>query len=418
MAAGIKAAHINVAASTSLGTQDITISGFGTVTGYIITMIAASGDGTDTDHAIMSTAFSDGTTSRMVRAKSEDGQSTSDDIKSSASGLVAAQFGTTTDLLVAQAIHDSFITDGIRIEWITFAPPAANRLQVMLLGGDDLSIHVGFDANNSGVGTERSITAPGFQPNAVLFLEAGAAANFAQFPLGAAYDNGAGFTQGMVMACSEGEIGTTKTNCANYNNRVGAEIVDANVLLGYTEFDGFEANGFSVTRRVDSTNPGFAYMALASSTNKMFAGIKSVPSGTGNVATTGIGFKPQAVFVGLVDLTVNNVIDSSGNNAGNISFGMFDDTRESSFSLKLEDNRGTSDTVCRWDSNAQFLQNKVNTTRLNSSFVSFDSDGYTLNYATNAIVGAKQLVIAFEENAPDTLLKDPILGRGVVPWSR
>ena len=130
---------VTVAANTSTGTQDFTVAGFGTPKGAIFLVSYGTANGTAVNHAMLSVGFTDGTRQRAIGIRVENavvgGSDTGNIESSTACILTALNSADTTD---GVATFDSWITDGVRVNW-TDAPPSAYLVTCILFGGSGVS---------------------------------------------------------------------------------------------------------------------------------------------------------------------------------------------------------------------------------------------------------------------------------------
>src|SRR4030067_3169683 len=171
---GVAVVTIRVACNTSLGTQDITISGFGPPKAARFTLIRAVTDGPAANHAVISYGFTDGTRQFAVSFEDENALATTETYQAKSSALVVRiGNGGADGTLEGSAAFSAWITDGVRIDW-TDAPDEAYLLIVDLFGGPALSVYA--VKTDLGTGTRAiDITAIGFEPDDVICALAPAA---------------------------------------------------------------------------------------------------------------------------------------------------------------------------------------------------------------------------------------------------
>ncbi len=426
MAAGVNAVVVDVAASTASGIQNIALpSGFGTPKGYIVLATNAEDDGTENAGIAWSYGMSDGTNEAVMASSSEDNVTTSSTAREQVTdGVIMIHHDDDAGVIDGEAKHSAFNTDEIVIDWIN-SLTSGFRLHFLVLNGDDLSLKVG-NATSSGTEDVSTDIDVGFDPDAVIF---GTNTNgFGNGSVGRAYYGqfggampGSPIIQGLTAAASEHNLSTATTGISPHNDRV-ANSWNGNMTSMHRWIDvtAFPTDGFQVTTRNTSSAVVFFYMALASSTNGIFVGpIVSPSSGTGEKETTGIGFKPQMAMISSQLEQDINTFNSTGPDSLSIATGFFDGTNESSYHVVSED--AASPTVCsgRWDSQALFQRNGTRGTEFDAAFVSFESDGWILDYTANNQAGAQWMVFAVEENAAaGTVVQDVVMGPGVIPFAR
>ena len=405
---GVNTAVTDAEAQVGTGNQDITITSLGwTPTAYICWTSAAVTDGVDAAHWVTSLGMSDDTREACLSSSVEDANSGSDSYREMDSDVVVRLHNGTTGATDALATHVAMISDGVRINWSNTHTNRV-RMHFLFLGGTSLSIHVGNDTHPGGADVANDTTDPGFQPDAVLYasstgsIDAGATANTYNSLAGADASR-----QALVTAYDQDGQATVACTQLNYDNRVMQSMSNSTTINRYIEHTSMLATGFRTTlRQVAGSNAmDFSYMALKSTTNSMFVGMVQGPaSGTGTKAVTGIGFKPQAVCLAAQGNVTLNSVSSSGAEVAALSIGLFDGTRETSVGGYNDDAQTTSVAKSRWNSTALFLDDGAGTTQFDAAFTSFDADGYTLNYTTNAPSQPYMLVFAIEEDSRRRLI--------------
>lgn len=282
----------------------------------------------------------------------------------------------------------SFDADGFTINWSAF-PGSARLVKFIALGGSDITnAKVGFFASNSslGVGTQ-SITGVGFTPDFLMFLggdmtAAGTASNSA-WCVGAASGTAAGrqfFVYDVDNAGGASMQYTSSGKCI-----VGGTGSRSGSLAS------FNADGFSISWNPD---PGsalrFGYLALKG--GNYFVGNETQGTSTGNKATTGVGFLPAgALYIsGAAEAGSGGGISfggaSSSTARGAISYGRFD----SPTAHARSDRRSTR---ALWFLFVNSLS--AVSTGGNADLVTFDSDGFTLNWITSDATARVFNYIAF-----------------------
>lgn len=146
--------------------QNFTISGIGTPKAaaiYVTSKVTAFG--VDNEKKL-SVGFTDGTSQVGVAAQDQDGVATVEANTVLFDDSVVQLPNDDGTGLVAKAIFDSFITDGIRLEWTTI-PDAAYRIMVVLWAGDDIEVKVGNDRPTTTVGENVKVVT-GFEPDHIM----------------------------------------------------------------------------------------------------------------------------------------------------------------------------------------------------------------------------------------------------------
>lgn len=424
----VKCATLDAQGPSATGNASYTIAGFGAVKSYIVWATSAVTAGTDAAHCSLSTGYSDGTRQQSGTSASEDGVGTSNALEQADSDQVVRLLDGTSGTTDALATHNAFVTDGVELNWSNVHTDLI-RLHFVFFGGDDLTTAVDTVTHGGASGSTVDHTQLGVRPDLVLFafqFRRDAAANSdAYYQLAAAYDNGAGEDAGYIgVFNNDGDVSNTANTEVREDNRISSRFAeDPGVSTIELHMNTFLSTGWQSRKEGDFTYR-LQYLALeGGGVNRMFADLITSPSsGTGNKAITGIGFKPQLVIICSSLSTSADVFNSglgSGGISGSMAVGMFDDTRESSWCLKCQDGVTTMNNSMVWNTKALFHVRPNDTVEYDATFVSFDSDGFTLNFATNATPAAKWVVIAIEEDAAAALaLRDPMMAPGIVPFAR
>ncbi len=99
---------------------------------------------------------------------------------------------------------------------------------------------------------------------------------------------------------------------------------------------------------------------------------------TGSQAYTGVGFQPKALIMWVTPATAEGFVADAG-----LGIGLSDGSTDRGVAMWSDDNVGTSDSANRHDTKSLlFIKDTSSTVGLAASVTSFDSDGFTLNYAT------------------------------------
>jgi len=300
------------------------------------------------------------------------------------------------------AEFSSWIANGIRINW-TDEPSAAYLLTVILFAGTDLSAAAGDLYLGNTEDQVNNITAPGFTPD-VVFTAAGWNSAHERTGLGAVHFDGASTIVQRSLAFASASNQGTSTVGLQLRNDSGIFACDANGALNwYGVFSDFDADGFSVTIRNDGgDNQKLHYLALNfNSAVDAWVGTHTTPTSTGNDSETGPGFTPQFVYV---IPSLGEAIDTAygDNRAGTFGVSAFDADDEYTTVVSSEDGAGTSNTQSLSDDRAIVVPDDDGTLDIEATFVSFDANGWTVNYS-NAPGTAKlfpALAIEAEGGAP------------------
>ena len=203
-----------------------------------------------------------------------------------------------TATVLAEATITSFNADGFTINW---GIDGGSRLVAYLaLGGANLTnAYVGgFNFPAGPLGTNHSETAPGFQPDAVLFI----GTDFTQ-SLNTTNDRGGdGF--GIALSPTDRHSDAHRWRDLRTGTDSGSSGIDTNYALIFADdanlpdnaldLVSMDPNGFTVTNDLGISEPGVSYLALKGMA--VGRGLLTQPSSTGNQSVSGLSFQPSVVL--------------------------------------------------------------------------------------------------------------------------
>lgn len=401
----IKTAVMQAALNTGTGgTQDFTVAGLGwTPKAALFFLVPATVAGTVAVDARMSIGAATGASNEWcVTAHSEDNWSTTvSDRDSVDTRCVYAIDNTGTESVAAT--FNSWISNGVRLNNVTNTPATAQLLTIVFFGGEDLQAH----ANTKTLSTQDTavdITDPGFQPNLVIIGSMGddiAASAQARYMMafGAAHDTGSGIDERFAKMHEERNVSVGSPDAYLDTTESSGQITQT--AVSYTvEISNFDANGFSATARGgNSGSDDLCYLALDTGDREVKVGSIDPPTGTGEDAKTGVGFKPQLVMMGMTMLTAEDTLTLSTANAGAFGVSMFTPDDEACVANAVEDGAGTTDTQCVADVVAVDLDGDDGAAAFDATFVEMGTDGWTLDYTAADGTQRKWWYLAIEEEA-------------------
>jgi hypothetical protein len=251
-----------------------------------------------------------------------------------------------------------------------------------------MTVKVGsFGTSTAAAGNNVVVSGLGFTPDLVLFFWSGL-----HFSTEGASDNGPGIGWA-TSASARRAVGAAIRNAQDpyLSNRVqydDACIAVTSALLGSVDglldLVSMDSDGFTlVIDNQFSLDFKIGYMAFKGITN-VIMGTLTEPAATGNQATSGLGFQPDAVFFASISSAA--ALPTFASNA-KLSFGAMTATHQYSTAVFDDDNTGGSvHANYLYDAECIALGTDGDGTALNgrASRTSLDSDGFTVNWLERA----------------------------------
>ena len=368
--------------ATSTGTQDITIADFGTpqLAIFLFNGDNSTADGV-TDHAIIGIGTTDGTRQWSTLATEENGQGANDGGRDqNATRCITIVDGNT--VVQARATFDSWITNGIRINWDANSLSTGVLVTCVLIGGAT-NVHVNWKPLGSIVNSAVNITDPGFEPDFVLFTCTGNATlnsntTYGMLSFGFGI-NDVDVTQKCVGWGTPNGATTMAYGMQVFSNRVATQTYSVGTSWA-AELSDFDANGFSLTSRIAGAGNDYVFYIAVETEKDVWVDSIDSPTSTGSRATTGVGLEPDCVFMVETMVQTEDSFISDGD-AGGYAISIFDDTNEFCHGFATEDNVGTSNTESGLDNIAVHYNKDDGTDAFDAVHSSMDSGGWTLNYS-------------------------------------
>jgi hypothetical protein len=359
------------------GTQDITISGFGTCIGAIFDMNVGDTDNTVQTTDRSSIGFCDGTRQAVSAVGSGNGNTTTETARLERDNAVIVDLSGNQSI-AGLAVFDSFITDGVRINVTT---ASANRFcNVTLIGGDATNVYVNYSPALGTSAGNTVISTVGFEPDLVQASCTGlgavnSVAAHSIITRGIAVNDGA---DANFMRGAFDQSGISTTNTGSYVSNVYSIGQFFNNTLGWgASIGSYTSNGFTVTTNTDSNDDIFAYIAIKFADTFVKAEIEDSPSTTGS---SSLGATPSTPnFLQIIGSGASALNTAT---AGlNESDSYFDATNQYSASSYSVDNVSTSDNGKINKSGGLRQLDSSGATEINSTFTAFTSTGATFNFS-------------------------------------
>lgn len=380
-------------ADTGGGSQTFSISGWSeTVEAVLFFICNATANGAEADHRGFGIGFSDGTNERGVSGWDDDAVTTTAASRRQAAGHSIYLRSSPNDA-EAEAHVTSFGAGQVTVSWDTTPTSAFKIIAVMF--SDLADVAIGTNSPGDHVDTLGWSAAP----DLVLCLAIAS---------GGGDDSGGGDCRWILGACvndgSETQRATALESANNQSTSACQGLIqnDEVTSRGQTPdnnnstISSFDADGWNFDQ---SYGTNIYWLALR--LNGISAAIKSAdsPTATGDYSISSLAWEPQAVLMATSMLTAEESHSTSGT-AGQSGIGVFDtDGNEASQTTRSEDGVTTTDTGSYHDGKAIAVLDHQGTKVQEETFVSMNSDGFTLNAATADGTARKRWFIAFETDS-------------------
>ena len=277
---------------------------------------------------------------------------------------------------------DSWIANGVRLNF-DVVDAVARRFFAIIIAGDDVVAFTDSVSAPTGTNQLQDITAPGFTPDLVLFhtcwslAGSGNNANNAEGCFGAA----SRFTaENKAVSFQEPN---SNTNSAHSMALYGSAcLVRHGSAVDITAVaQDFDSNGFSLQYTGTSTNDGVIfYLALQLQASDVELLNLAHATATGVAAYSGAGVEPKFVMAAGATLLAYDSIHQNDAQASSNSISAFDGSQSRTHSHRSQFSVGTMDNGEQTFNAALGVGNNVDPEATRASFVSLDSDGFTVDY--------------------------------------
>lgn len=370
-------AVVKSAAPTSNGgTQDFTVTGFGTPVCALFFLSYGTTNGTAVDNAMLSFGFSDFTNHRGIAHVSEDTASTTDTLSQRATTLITLL---STDQSTDGTATASTITDGVRLTWAD-APPSAYLVTAVMFNSSMFSnCAVGTLTPNGSVGATASVSGLGWQPDLVLAAYAGSTTS-ARTSFGMALNDGGVVQYSAGQAHTTG-LATSSVTSAMLSNRIAFNGLSLTTAASY-ELTSFDSGGFTLTTRDNTTAVNDVYYLaakLATGASAKLAACTS-PTATGAHSCTGAGFTPTGAIMSHTAAATLNTLESDGD-AEPYGLSAFTSTTQSFSGISDDDAVAAANTASMTSSNPiRMIKDAAD--YMVATFSGWQSDGVDFSYTT------------------------------------
>lgn len=384
---------VRAVAKTSTGTQDFTVSGFGTPKAAIFMLTRAASLETVFDGVVASYGATDGTNSICDAWRYEDNVATTNVTSGTLRTVCIRAQQLTANSTEAEAAFSAWITNGVRINWST---ASANNMYVtcILFGGAEIAnAHVG-NVETDLAGTY-DVTSPGFQPDLVFTWTVHAAAGYMNDYIGhhsMGIADRAAATNYSVTHSNTPRAATSSIYAIIRNDQAGVGQGENFVISGY------DANGFNVVLTGRSYGSDLCWLALK------FTGVSVAVktetwkyASTGNKAFTGYGFKPNFLMIWATSCPTLNIEESDTNAGPEGTFAIDNNGVEYGHLSYSLDNAADSDEKAMVSDSIKMYSGS-SSQDVTATWVSYDSDGYTFNFSAVVNTDRYCLVLALKAN--------------------
>jgi hypothetical protein len=381
---------VRAAVRATTGTQDFTVSGFGTPKAALFIYSDGETNGVINTDIRFSMGATDGTRQRMVYTESNDGSAATSIERGAFTNRVFDR-GSSTE----SGAFNSWITDGVRLD-ITQVSGFQKLLTVVLFTGSDLSARVD-DVTFSTQNTLVQYTTMGFEADLLLTFGAGrtfANANdgYGHFSLGAVHNTGSGETQRGIIAAEAGGQASGEPYMRLETDSAGGQVNHATGAITWSaDFSNFGSTGFHCHAR-DGASGGdeIGFLALAfNSTARIYLDTVDSPTTSSLNSNTSPGFDPVFSWSYLTGL---EAIDTSATDstAGVFGVHVYDGTNQYSTVTAREDNAGTTNTESLADDS--LVLHFDNGSAMIDADMSFITNGRRLTINSESITTAKKWI--------------------------
>lgn len=383
----VKVRMVRAGLNTSTGTQNFTVSGFGTPKAALVYVTRAVTAGTLANDAVLGIGITDGTNSYCVASFAEDATSTTNTNRTRATILI--QTTDSGDAVEFAADFNAWVTDGLQIN-ITTAPAGAYLLTVVLFGGDSLQAHATQVDTTATLNGTTTVSGLAFEPDQLIALcgaggFTGAVNSNIRMSWGFA-DNGGSIVQGSWnIAWRDGRptgvaVGwPSDSYVIRLMNATASGTPDESGPAN--EVTAFNSDGYDLTTRLNGVANNLAILELNYGGLRHWVGRVNTPTSATNQSVEDPGWEPQAVMS--ISSQTSGTLDasSSDDTAGTGGIGFADGTNESASAFSNDDGASTQNcesytndfAVATVDGTGQFVT---------GSFNGFDSLGFDIDYTS------------------------------------
>ena len=403
-----------VAPATTGGTQDITSSALGGATPTAAVFFWAKATAADTTTADIAEGIGFCTASAQgcCHRSAEDNAGTTNCWHTGSLTKTILLWNKGQTAVLASATFDSFITNGVRIQWATGSPSAQYRLGCLLIVADNVDLWH-FQSNNHTIGQQTTRTLS-FEPKAWLCLSgkgdlteqslgSGIADAYLGLGMAANYANDS-IEQRSCQSRSENARPRGRGSSGSRNTRVGiGEIGQDGTPVRSIRMVSASGSGYTIEAQGNGTwSATQSFLILALGFNSTSAKVFDFAAPTTVSAKNGPGTQHGELYAFEAALVVQTPFTGFGSNSilGEWSWGGWhtaDSNAQGAFNRWAEHNAGPTNEKIRFDA-SDVIHNRDEVALRHEARASSHANGIDLNFTT--VTGAAEILFAigFEED--------------------
>lgn len=394
------------------GSDDFTVDGFGTPDAAIVyCLIADPATGTKPNNdAGMSIGFWDGTSQASMGWSADEDSGMFYSYEQSDSHIIRiprylnwqgdGYHGTLTST-----------TNGVTITTNNFWNGTTHLAVTVILFKGLTNEYVGSMQLGS---SPRNVTSPNFKPDLVFFVGEGGTGNSGvdgknsrqNMSFGVAHNNSSDVVK---QGCFAIHGGTASPHVAKEyisDSYVGQRILNTPALSANVSLGSFDSQGFTATMSSNNDSVVWPYLAIElDDPDDATVVFSDAATSTGNESNTSVGFKPQ--FVSSFSVT-QTAYDSTLNDGTGLAIFNTDGITHSSMCFAGDSGEsGSANVQTYYDTSALEIYTQDGTLDASATPVSFDTDGFTLNWTNQASSAWKNVFWAIKESTSAPTLSSP-----------
>lgn len=278
---------------------------------------------------------------------------------------------------------DSFITNGVRLNWLD-SPGSAWMITILFFAGS-IQAHAGYVDLDNGIHT-RDATGLGFEADMVFHgaidqISGSDDTYVNALSCGVSHNDGAGgITEYAVV--NQAASGQTEGYLVKLHKE--AAIVmnfwNTGLLDWFATTQDYDSDGFTYNVQNGGSNWSFAFFLALKFTEESAVFEFSTPTSPGQDAYSGLGFTPSCAGMILSGAEAQDVAYVD-NRAGTVGMAWWDGTDELCNTISGEDEADPTNTQSLSDDRAIAVPDDDGVLLQEAAFVSMDEDGFTLDWS-------------------------------------